>query len=95
MAGYGSRREIELLVEAGFSPVQAVKITTLNGAKSLGRDETIGSIEVGKNADLVLIDGDPEQNINDIRKTQTVFKNGIGFNSKKLFESVNGHVGMD
>jgi imidazolonepropionase-like amidohydrolase len=95
IAGYGSRREIELLVEGGFTPLQAIKIATLNGAKYLNRDKTIGSVEAGKNADLVLIDGDPENNITDIRKTQTVFKNGIGFDSKKLFDSVKGKVGLN
>lgn len=95
IAGYGSRREIELLVEGGFTPVQAIKIATLNGAKYLGREKIIGSIEQGKNADLVLIDGDPESNISDIRKTEMVFKNGIGFDSKKIFESVKGKVGMN
>ncbi len=73
LAGYGSRREIKLLVEACFSPVEAIKIATLNGAKYLERDKTIGSIKVGKNADLVLIDGDLENDIKDIRKTETVF----------------------
>ena len=95
LPGYGSRRELELLVEGGFTPIQAIKIATLNGAKYLERDKTIGTIEVGKNADLVLIDGDPENNINDIRKTETVFKNGIGFDSKKIFDSVKGKVGMN
>jgi imidazolonepropionase-like amidohydrolase len=95
IAGYGSRREIELLVEGGFTPLQAIKIATLNGAKYLGRDKTIGTIEAGKNADLVLIDGDPEKNIRDIRKTQIVFKNGIGFDSKLLFDSVKGKVGLN
>lgn len=95
IAGYGSRREIELLVEGGFSAVQAIKIATLNGAIYLERDKTIGTVEAGKNADLVLIDGDLEKDIRDIRKTQTVFKNGIGFDSKKIFESVKGKVGMN
>ena len=95
IAGYGSRREIELLVEGGFTPLQAIKIATLNGAKYLKRDKTIGSVEPGKNADLVLIDGDPENNISDIRKTQIVFKNGIGFDSKKIFDSVKGKVGLN
>ena len=95
IAGYGSRREIELLVEGGFTPVQAIKIATLNRAKYLERYKTIGSVEQGKNADLVLIDGDPENNISDIRKTEIVFKNGIGFDSKKIFESVKGKVGMN
>ena len=95
IAGYGSRREIELLVEGGFTPLQAIKIATLNGAKYLERDKAIGSIEKGKFADLVLIDGDPEKDIRDIRKTETVFKRGIGFSSKKIFDSVKGHVGMN
>jgi imidazolonepropionase-like amidohydrolase len=55
----------------------------------------IGTVELGKNADLVLIDGDPEKDIHDIRKTEIVFKNGIGFDSKKIFESVKGKVGMN
>ncbi|MGH2648439.1 MAG: amidohydrolase family protein, partial [Ginsengibacter sp.] len=95
LPGYGSRREIELLVEGGFIPVQAIKIATLNGAKYLERDKTIGTVEIGKHADLVLIEGDPENNISDIRKTETVFKNGIGFDSKKIFDSVKGKVGMN
>jgi hypothetical protein len=53
--GFGDQREIELLVEAGFSPLEAIKIATLNGAIYLGRDKQIGSITVGKNADLVVI----------------------------------------
>ena len=58
VAGYGSRSELELLVEGGFSAVQAIQIATLNGAKYLGREKLIGSLEPGKRADLVLIDGD-------------------------------------
>jgi imidazolonepropionase-like amidohydrolase len=95
IAGYGSRREIELLVEGGFTPLEAIKIATLNGAKYLGREKSIGSVEPGKKADLVLIDGDPEKNIRDIRKTQIVFKNGIGFDSKKIFDSVKWKAGLN
>jgi imidazolonepropionase-like amidohydrolase len=94
IAGYGSRREIELLAEAGFSPVQAIKIATLNGAIYLGREKEIGSIEKGKQADLVILNGDLEKNIKDIRNTEMVFKKGVGFDSKKIFESVNGKVGL-
>lgn len=95
IAGYGSRREIELLVEAGFSVPEAIRVASLNGAIYLGKEKTIGSIEVGKNADLVLIDGDPEQNINDIRKMTIIFKKGIGFDSYKIFRSVKGKVGLN
>ena len=96
LAGYGSWRAIELLVEAdGFTPLEAIKIGTLNGAIALGFDKTIGTIETGKSADLLIIDGDPSKNISDIRKVLFVFKNGIGYNSKKLFDSVKGKVGFN
>lgn len=95
LAGYGNWRAIELLVEAdGFTPLEAIKIATLNGAIALGFDKSIGTIEIGKLADLLIIDGDPSKNISDIRKVQHVFKNGIGYDSKKLFESVKGKVGF-
>ena len=94
IAGYSNYREIELLVEAGFSPVQAIKIATNNGALYLGRLKEIGTIETGKKADLVLVDGDIEKDIRQIRNTNTVFKNGTGFDSAKMFESVKGKVGL-
>ncbi len=92
--GYADRHSLELLVEAGFTFSQAVKICSLNAAQYMGRDNEIGSIAEGKRADLVLINGDPEKQIKDIRKTEIVFKNGIGFDSKKLFEAVTGKVGL-
>ena len=96
LAGYGNWRAIELLVEAdGFTPLEAIKIATLNGSIALGFDKTIGTIERGKSADLLIIDGDPSKNISDIRKILYVFKNGVGYNSKKLFESVKGKVGFN
>jgi len=96
IAGYGNWRAIELLVETdGFTPLQAIKIATLNGAIALGFDKTIGTIEVGKSADLLIIDGDPSKNISDLRKVQLVFKKGVGYNSKKLIESVRGNVGFN
>ena len=96
LAGYGNWRAIELLVEAdGFTPLEAIKIATQNGSIALGFDKTIGTIEAGKAADLLIIDGDPSKNISDLRKVQWVFKNGTGYNSKKLFESVKGKVGFN
>ena len=96
LAGYGTWRAIELLVEAdGFTPLQALKIATLNGAVALGFDKTIGTIEVGKSADLLIVDGDPSTSISDIRKVLYVFKAGVGYNSKKLFDSVKGKVGFN
>ena len=95
LAGYGSRREIELLVEAGFTPVQAIRITSLNGAIYLGRDKETGTVEKGKSADLVIINGDLESDIKNIRNMETVFKKGVGFDSKAIFESVKGKVGLN
>jgi len=96
LAGYGNWRAIELLVEAdGFTALEAIKIATLNGAVALGFDKTTGTIEKGKSADLLIIDGDPSKNISDIRKVLYVFKNGVGYNSKKLFDSVKGKVGFN
>jgi imidazolonepropionase-like amidohydrolase len=94
LPGFGDQRGIELLVEAGFSPVEAIKIATLNGAIYLGRDKQIGSIAVGKNADLVVIKGDPSKQISDIENMEIVFKDGVGFDSKKLIDSVRGRYGQ-
>jgi imidazolonepropionase-like amidohydrolase len=59
-------REVELLVEAASRLLEAVKIATLNGAKFLGEDTRIGSIAVGKQADLMVVKGNPAANISDI-----------------------------
>jgi imidazolonepropionase-like amidohydrolase len=91
--GFGDQREIELLVEAGFSPVEAIKIATLNGAIYMGRQDQIGSIAVGKNADLVVIKGDPATHISDIENVEIVFKDGVGYDSQKLLDSVKGRYG--
>jgi imidazolonepropionase-like amidohydrolase len=91
--GFGDQREIELLVEAGFPPVEAIKIATLNGAVYLGRDKQIGSIAAGKNADLVVIKGDPSKQISDVENVEIVFKDGVGYDSQKLLDSVKGRYG--
>ena len=93
IAGFGDQREVELLVEAGFTPVEAIHIATSDGAQFLGDLDKIGTIAVGKQADLVVIDGDPSKKIEDIEKVETVFKDGIGYDSAKLIESVRGVVG--
>jgi imidazolonepropionase-like amidohydrolase len=94
LPGFGDQREVELLVEAGFTPVQAIQIATENGAKYLGDDERIGTLAAGKQADLVLINGDPSKNIEDIEKVETVFKAGVGYDAAKLIDSVRGQVGI-
>lgn len=93
LAGFGDQREVELLVEAGFTPLEAIHIATANGAQFLGELDRIGTIAPGKQADLVLIKGDPSKKIEDIENVDTVFKDGIGYDSVKLLESVRGVVG--
>jgi imidazolonepropionase-like amidohydrolase len=80
-------------VEAGFPPVEAIRIATLNGAIFEGKEKTIGSIEAGKNADLVVMKGDPSQHIADIENTEIVFKDGVGYDSAKLLQSIAGRYG--
>jgi enamidase len=92
--GFADQRQIELLVEAGFTPLEAIAIGTSNGAKYLGRDARIGTIATGKQADLVVLAGNPAASIADIRRVETVFKGGVGFDPAKLIESVRGQVGV-
>ena len=93
VAGFGDQRGVELLVQAGFTPEEAIRIATLNGATFLGDDGRIGTIAPGKQADIVIVLGNPAANIADIRNVQIVFKDGIGYDSQKLIESVQGTVG--
>ncbi len=92
--GYSDQREVELLVGSGFTPLEAIRICTLNGATYLGRASEIGSIATGKQADLVVINGDPATNVSDIRKVELVFRQGVGYDPAKLIASVKGQVGL-
>ncbi len=94
VAGFGDLREVELLVEAGFTPVEAIKIASLNGAKFLGEDSRLGSIAIGKQADLMVVKGNPAENINHIEKVEIVFKEGVGYDTEELIQSVQGLVGI-
>jgi hypothetical protein len=94
LPGFGDQRELELLVEAGFTPVQAIQIATQNGAKFLERDGIVGTLAPGKQADIVLVKSDPSRNIADIENVETVFKDGVGFDSRKLVDAVRGQVGV-
>jgi imidazolonepropionase-like amidohydrolase len=94
LAGYGDWRDVELLVDAGFTPLEALKIHSLNGAIWLGQQDRIGTVAQGKDADLVVVEGDPSKNVADIEKVEIVFKQGVGYDSRKLFDSVRGVVGI-
>jgi imidazolonepropionase-like amidohydrolase len=95
LAGYGDQRNYELLIEAGFTPAQAVQIMTANGAKILGVDRQLGTVERGKLADLVVLKGDLTADPSAIRNPALVFKDGVGYDPAKLLASVQGRVGID
>src|SRR6266513_843055 len=92
--GYSDQREVELLVESGLTPLEAIKVCTLNGATYFGRADRIGSVAMGKQADLVVIDGNPAASIADIAHVTLVFKQGVGYDPSKLIDSVRGKVGL-
>ena len=94
LPGFADQRGLQLLVEAGFAPAEALRIATLNGAKFLGRDRDIGSIEPGKRADLVVVKGDPSTRIADAENVEIVFKDGYAYDPAKLLDSIKGMVGI-
>jgi imidazolonepropionase-like amidohydrolase len=93
VAGFGDQREIELLVEAGFTPLEAIHIATSNGAEFLGESSRIGTLKAGKAADVVVIHGDPSAKIADIENVEIVFKDAVGYDSAKLIDAAKGLVG--
>ena len=95
LPGLGNLRNFELLVRAGFTAEQAVQIVTLNGARILGEEPRVGSIAIGKSADLVVVNGNPVLQPGDIYNVVTVFKDGIGYDSEKLRAAAKGKVGIE
>jgi predicted amidohydrolase YtcJ len=95
LAGYGDQRNYELLIEAGFTPAQAVQIMTANGARILGVERQLGTVEQGKLADLVVLKGDLAADPSAIRSPTIVFKDGVGYDPAKLLASIQGRVGID
>jgi hypothetical protein len=94
IAGYGDHREIELLVEAGFAPLEAIKIATSNGAEFMGESARIGTLANGKIADILIVNGNPAAKISDIENVEIVFKDGVAYDPAKLRDSVKGMVGV-
>jgi imidazolonepropionase-like amidohydrolase len=94
LPGFGDQRNYELLLEVGLTPVEAIRVMTLNGATVLGEDHAYGSIEAGKLADLVVIAGDPVANPAEIRNVHLVFREGVGYDPERLLASVRGAVGV-
>ena len=94
LPGFGDQRNYELLIEAGFTPVEAIRIMTLNGATILGEEKRLGSVTQGKLADLVVIKGDPVARPAEIRNVAIVFKGGVGYDPVKLVDACRGLVGI-
>lgn len=94
IAGLGDQRNIELLVEAGFTVPEAIRIATLNGATFQGMAARIGSLEVGKRADIVLLSGDLTRDVHAITRPWRVFRNGVGYDSETIYASLRGQVGL-
>lgn len=91
LLGFGDQHEVELLVaDAGFTPVEAIKFAKLNGVTYLERQSHIGSVEVGKDADLMIVKGDPSAHITDIENVEIVIKEGTACDSSKLLDPVRG-----
>ncbi|MGI9629235.1 MAG: amidohydrolase family protein, partial [Longimicrobiales bacterium] len=94
LPGYGDQRNYELLVEAGFAPEAAVQVLTSNGAKVLGNLDDLGTVEAGKIADLIVMEGDLTADPSVIRNVTIVFKDGVGYDSPKMLADVTGRVGI-
>jgi len=94
LAGFGNQRNYELFLEGGFTPVEAIQILSANGAKILDAADRFGTVTAGKLADLVVIRGDPVARPAEIRNVTLVFREGVGYDSPKLIESVKGMVGL-
>ena len=94
LPGFGDQREVELLVEAGFAPLEAIHIATENGARYEGQLDRIGTLASGKQADLIVLKGDPSKKIDNIENVALVFKDGVAYDSAKLIDSVRGMVGI-
>jgi imidazolonepropionase-like amidohydrolase len=88
LIGYGIDRELELYVQAGLPPMAAIQTATLGAARAMKLDHDSGSVEVGKRADLVLVEGDPLANISDLRRVVKVVRNGELYDSEALGRSV-------
>ncbi len=95
LAGYGDQRNYELFIEAGFSPEDAVQVLSANGARVLDVFDDLGTVEVGKIADLVVMNGDLTADPSVIREVTIVFKDGIGYDSPAMLDDVTGRVGIN
>ena len=95
LPGYSLHRELQNLVDAGLSPLEAIRAATLNAAIATQLDSQKGTIAAGKIADLVVVDGNPDEDISAIGNTCLVFKDGVPYLPEALRKSVEGQIGKD
>lgn len=93
LPGFGAHRELDALVRSGIPAVEAIKIGTINGARALRIDDDYGSIVPNKVADLMIVTGNPVENIRNTRNVQWVFRAGVPHRPKDLFDGVRGKLG--
>jgi len=86
--GYSLHREIELYVKAGFTPMEAIQAATIVPARVMKLDKELGTVETGKRADLIILDGNPLEDIHNTRKVEYVITNGVMYNCVELWKSV-------
>jgi imidazolonepropionase-like amidohydrolase len=94
LAGFAAHRELDAMVLAGIPPAAALKAGTINGARTMGMGDRLGSIEVGKFADMFVITGNPLKEIKNTRTVHTVIKSGQVYETKALLDSVVGKIPM-
>jgi imidazolonepropionase-like amidohydrolase len=93
IAGYGNHRALALLVEAGWQPLEVIRLVTSNGAELLGVGQSVGRVAPGWAADLIVVSGDPAKDIKELSKAEIVFKDGVGYDPAKLRAAAKGLVG--
>src|SRR5581483_10032705 len=86
--GFSLYRELELYVQAGFTPMEAIQAATIVPARAMGVEKELGTIEKGKRGDLIVIDGDPLADIHNTRNVQYVITNGTMYHTAELWQSV-------
>ena len=93
LPGFQNHNVMVSMVKAGWTPLEVIKMATIDGAEFLNIEKESGSIEIGKTADLLIVSGKPDQRMEDIKNVEIVFRNGIGYDSKALRERTKGFVG--
>lgn len=93
LPGFQNHNLMVTMVKAGWKPLEIIKMATIDGATFLKIEKELGSIEIGKTADLMIVSGKPDQNIEDIKTVETVFRSGKGYDTKALREKAKGLVG--